>query len=752
MDVSVRALPLRLLLTAAATVAILAIASVSVLNLSRDAHRRADDRTAVQRLRSDLVRAQAVGWHGLAEGSSDFTITQEARQLQRQIAAETRELRDLPGGDADHQRLTLLVNELLTGVRTEMKDLNTGGGGAVEQAHQDLTITLLGTTDLLDTALAQAERHAIARASAANTRLVEGSLGAIGAVGAVLAAMALAIRRTRRRANERFRALVEQSSEILVVLNAEGDVTDVTAAALNRTLGREPQSILGRPILELIDAPDRARADAALRRLVTEPDGPRPAFEVAVHHADGSPVHLEAVGDNLLATPAVGGLVLTLRDVTERRRMEDELRHQAFHDALTGLPNRALFDDRLAQALRRRRRADGGVAVVLVDLDDFKAVNDSLGHAAGDELLVECARRFDAMVRGSDTAARLGGDEFAVLLEDSDDAEAAALEIAARLHDALAAPVELDGRTVHVEASIGIAVVSQTAVTPADVVRNADIAMYKAKENGGSELVVFRPEMLHAARERLDLREDLRHALERGELALHYQPVVGLGDRGVTCLEALLRWTHPEHGDISPVRFIPVAEESGLIVGIGEWVLERACSDLRALRSLIPGVRVAVNVSAVQLREPGFPGRVAEIIETCEVDARDLVIELTESVFADDDGVAEALRRLRALGLALSVDDFGTGYSSLSYLRRLDVDSVKIDRSFVAGLGDEPRDAALVRSIIELGHALGLTMVAEGVEDADQEVFLREAGCDLAQGWLFGRPAPLPAIGHPSQV
>jgi EAL domain-containing protein (putative c-di-GMP-specific phosphodiesterase class I) len=217
-------------------------------------------------------------------------------------------------------------------------------------------------------------------------------------------------------------------------------------------------------------------------------------------------------------------------------------------------------------------------------------------------------------------------------------------------------------------------------------------------------------------------------------------------------LEALLRGTHPEHGDISPARFIPVAEESGMIVAIGEWVLERACRDLGALREAIPGVRVAVNVSAVQLREPGFPERVACVLAEGGTAAEDVVIELTESVFADDEGVAEALRRLRALGLALSVDDFGTGYSSLSYLRRLDVDSVKIDRSFVAGLGGEPRDAALVRSIIELGHALGLTMVAEGVEDAAQEAFLRDAGCDLAQGWLFGRPAPVLAIGHRSQV
>jgi diguanylate cyclase (GGDEF)-like protein/PAS domain S-box-containing protein len=735
-------MPLRLLIPAALAIAILAAAALAVLDLKRDADRRAGDRTAVQRLSSDLVRAQAVGWHGLAEGGADFTINQESQQLAQRIRIEAEGVRDVPGGASERDRIIRLVDELLKGIGDEMADLNRGEAQR-EQAHRDLTITLLGTTDLLDAALIDAQHHAIARADAANTKLLGGSLLAIAAVGAALALTGLAARRIRRRAAQRFRALVEQSSEILVVLDQDGRVADVTEAALRRTLGRDPQQILGSNIIDLIDEHDRPRAVVALQRLRDQPDGPRPAFEVAVRDGDGALVHLEAVGDNLLATPSVGGLVLTLRDVTDRRTMEDELRHQAFHDALTGLPNRALFDDRLAQALRRRRRDEGGAAVVLVDLDDFKAINDSLGHAAGDELLVECARRFDGVIRGSDTAARLGGDEFAVLLEDAD-AEGAALDVARRLRDALAAPVELEGRTVHVEASIGIATAAAATAESADVVRNADIAMYAAKDQGGGELVVFRPEMLHAARERLDLREDLRDALDNGELMLHYQPVVGLGDRGVTAVEALLRWTHPVHGDISPARFIPVAEESGMIVPIGAWVLDRACRDLPALRALMPEVRVAVNVSAVQLRDPGFTALVAETLERTDADPRALVIELTESVFADDDGVAEALRRLRALGLALSVDDFGTGYSSLSYLRRLEVDSIKIDRSFVAGLGDEPRDAALVRSIIELGHALGLTMVAEGVEDADQEAFLRDAGCDLAQGWLFGRPAPLP--------
>ncbi|HEY6761639.1 MAG TPA: PAS domain S-box protein [Baekduia sp.] len=377
-------MPVRLLITAALAVAILAAAVLAVLHLRQDAHRRADDRTAVQRLSSDIVSAQAVGWHGLAEGAADFTIASQSKALDRRIRAEAAALRDLPGGADEHQRVNLLVDELLKGIHTELGDQNRGAGQR-EQAHRDLTITLLGTSDLLDAALSDAQRHAIARANAANTALFEGSLGAIGAAGAALAAMALAARRIRRRAAQRFRALVEQSSEILLVLDADGRITDVTEAALRRTLGRDPHSVLGRTALDLVEAADQSRAQTALQRLKEDPEGPRPAFQVAIQHDDGSLVHLEAIGNNLLQTPAIGGLVLTLRDVTERRTMEDELRHQAFHDALTGLPNRALFDDRLAQALRRRARrggGDGGAAVVLVDLDDFKAVNDSLGHAA----------------------------------------------------------------------------------------------------------------------------------------------------------------------------------------------------------------------------------------------------------------------------------------------------------------------------------------------------------------------------------
>ncbi|HWI75244.1 MAG TPA: EAL domain-containing protein [Baekduia sp.] len=722
----------------AATVSVaLAASAISMMSLNREAHRRVDERTDIQRLRSDLVRVQAVGWHGLAEGAPDFTINSQAKALRARVTREAHALPELPGGPSERVRVIRLVDELLRGVDSELVDLQA-------------STTLQGSSDLLDAALEKAERHASEQASSANSRLLRGALIVLGVAAALAAVFVLLIRRVRRRGDERFRALVEQSGEILLVLDADGRVTDVTAAAVRRTLGWEAAPLIGRRVDELVEAIDAPRARDALERLRQDP-GPRPSFEVAVRDAHGELVHLEAIGNNLLATPAVGGLVLTLRDVSERRAMEDALRHQAFHDGLTGLPNRALFDDRLAQALARARRGEAQVAVVLVDLDDFKAVNDSLGHAAGDELLVACARRFDGIVRAADTAARLGGDEFAVLVTDTKDVGAAAADVAARLREALDLPFAIDDRMLHVAASVGVAVAEPGVASPLDVVRNADIAMYQAKERGGDELVAFEPRMLRAARERLDLREDLRGALERGELAVHYQPVVGLGgegDGGTVAVEALMRWTHPEHGDVSPARFIPVAEETGMIVALGAWVLERACRDLPALQAGAPGVRIGVNVSAVQLREPSFPEEVRAILARTGVAADDVVLELTESVFADDEQVAGALRALRDLGVALSVDDFGTGYSSLSYLRRLDVDSVKIDRSFVAGLGEEPRDAALVRSIIELGHALGLTMVAEGVEDEDQERFLRDAGCDLAQGWLFGRPAPLVATAR----
>ena len=720
----------------------------TIAHLSHDSRNRVAQRTALQAVRRDIVTAQAIGWQGLAEGGPNFTIASQARRVDARLRRRVRALTGLPGGHDERVRIVRLVDELLNGVRAEMADLGQARPG---QARTVLTTTLLGTSDLLDAAVARADRHMIQEAASGNRRLLRGSLLAVGIAAALLLALTLMVRRARRRttaalrrSEERFRALVERSTEMILVLDAEGRITDVTEASVHRCLGYTGSALIGRSVDELVQPEDRPRARAALTRLHDE-TGPRAPFEATVRRADGHLVQVEAVGNNLLAMPAVGGLVLTLRDITERRAMEEELRHQAFHDALTGLPNRALFDDRLGQALRRSLRGGTQPAVVIIDLDDFKAVNDSLGHGAGDELLVECARRFENSIRGTDTAARMGGDEFAILIDDAD-ADRAARDVAQRLRAALAEPITIEGRPILVEASLGVAVASP-GMAAEDVLRNADIAMYAAKNRGGAEIAVFHPEMLQAARERLDLREDLRHALARGELEIHYQPVVALGDGRVRGVEALLRWHHPDHGTIPPDRFIPVAEESGLIGPIGAWVLERSCRDLSALEEAAPGLRMAVNISAVQLRDDDFPNVVRTALEQAGVAPERLLLELTESVFAGGEHVAEALGTLRGLGVGLAVDDFGTGYSSLSYLRRLEIDSVKIDRSFVRSIEDDPRDAALVRSIIELGHALGLSMVAEGVEEESQEHFLRAAGCELAQGYRFGRPSPLGAAG-----
>jgi diguanylate cyclase (GGDEF)-like protein len=435
--------------------------------------------------------------------------------------------------------------------------------------------------------------------------------------------------------------------------------------------------------------------------------------------------------------------VLTLRDVTERRAMEERLRHQAFHDGLTGLTNRSRFLDRVGHALDRSRRSGAGVAVLFVDVDDFKTVNDSLGHAVGDQLLSEVAQRVALALRSGDTAARLGGDEFAVLLEAA--GASTASEVAERILAALAEPVAIEGRALSVGASIGVACAGPAECDAAALLRGADIAMYAAKSSGKRRYAIFRDEMLAAVRERLDMREALREALDRGELSLRYQPVVALAGEHIVSLEALLRWERPDGEIIGPDRFIGLAEESGLIIPIGRWVLHEACAALAGWQSAAPGLRMAVNISSVQLADPQLLDDVAAAITSSGIRPGELTLELTESALAANDAAAR-LAALRGLGVQVAVDDFGTGYSSLSYLRRLEIDCVKIDRSFVAGISDRGQDAALVRSIVELAHALDLQVIAEGIEVAGEADVLRESGCRLGQGFLFAGPQSAAAI------
>ncbi|HYH52356.1 MAG TPA: EAL domain-containing protein [Acidimicrobiia bacterium] len=439
-------------------------------------------------------------------------------------------------------------------------------------------------------------------------------------------------------------------------------------------------------------------------------------------------------------------LVTALVEVLQRRRREAqalELAHQALHDALTGLPNRLLVAERLEQALERAARSGSEVAVLFVDLDHFKVINDSRGHAAGDELLMIVAERLRRTVRSGDVVARFGGDEFVVVCEDTA-AAAAASVLAERITDVLREPILVNDEEVFLSASVGIAT-SDGACSPESLLRDADAAMYRAKENGRDRCEFFDATMRTEATERLEIQSALHRAIERDELRVYYQPVVDLTSGAVAGLEALVRWQHPHHGLVSPASFIPLAEETGLIVPIGAWVLDQTSAQLARWRQQDWGrsLTASVNVSARQLRQSDLiPAPMATLLES-GMEPSALCLELTETTFMEDAGShREALAGIKGLGVALAIDDFGTGYSSLTYLKRFPVSVLKIDQAFVRGLGDDAADTAIVKSVIDLAHALGLVVVAEGVETADQVAHLRRLGCDLAQGYFFARPQP----------
>ena len=427
------------------------------------------------------------------------------------------------------------------------------------------------------------------------------------------------------------------------------------------------------------------------------------------------------------------------------RRAEDQARHDAMHDPLTGLPNRVLFSDRLAQALARSERDHAPLAVLLLDIDRFKLINDSLGHLAGDELIREVAPRLSGAVRASDTVARLGGDEFAVLCEDLED-EREAQEMAERLGACFLRPFALGGEQQFATASIGL-VVASAHIDAEELLRDADAAMYRAKEAGRGRYEVFDEGMRARAVARLQVENELRRALDREELQLFFQPIHDLHDDRISSCEALVRWKHPDRGLVGPDQFIPIAEESGLIVSLGAWVLQRACRQLARWRRSVDGaadLRLTVNLSAQQVTQPDIVDTVAEAIEEAGLEPRDIGLEITEHVLIEDaQSTADTLRRLQRLGVRLVIDDFGTGYSSLSYLKRYPIEVLKIDRSFIDGIADpESGDLAIVTAIVRMASALGVDVIPEGVETEAQLERLRELGCRYAQGFLLDRPLP----------
>ncbi len=534
----------------------------------------------------------------------------------------------------------------------------------------------------------------------------------------------------------RFRAIGQNSSDVLTLVDSSGVVTYQSSAA-SRVFALPAVGLVGRPILDWVHPSDRAAFSEALERAVAQ-DQCR--VECRVMQADGSFRHAETSITDLLDDPAVEALVLNTHDVTERRRLEDELRERALSDELTGLPNRVLFLERTRHALVRRDAQS--LVVCFLDLDDFKAVNDAHGHGAGDQLLRSIGTRLTESVRPGDTVARFGGDEFAILLEDTD--LGGAVLVVERLLEAISAPVSIGDVEVVIHASIGLAESAERHGETDDLLAEADAAMYAAKARGSNCYEIFRPEMRVAAESRSRVRTDLDLALVQHEFWLHYQPIVDLKSNERLGVEALIRWMHPERGLLNPADFIDHAETSGQIGPIGEWALRTACN---ATAQLSPEVYTSVNISARQLRFTRLADVVAQALSTSGLPAERLVLEITETATVSDlTGAINRLTELKALGVQIALDDFGTGYSPLTHLRSFPVDILKIDRSFVRNVVHSEEDRAIVRGVIDIAHRLGLRTVAEGIEEPRQLEIMRDLGCDSGQGYLWTRPVPLEAL------
>ncbi len=544
-----------------------------------------------------------------------------------------------------------------------------------------------------------------------------------------------------RQSEARFRAIFDHAAVGIAILDAQGTIVE-TNAAFQRVLGYTADELRGRPSGERSPAEDAELTRALVQEILS---GARESGTIEKRYVrkDGGVIWAT------LTVSRAGSdrdcrLIGMVQDVTDRKALEAQLTHQAFHDPLTGLANRTLFRDRVQHAVARGQRQHERIAVLFLDLDNFKTVNDSLGHAEGDRLLSAVAGRLVGATRDCDTVARLGGDEFAVLLEELRE-ERDAIQVAERVTAALRAPIALGGRSVAIGASIGIARAADGDGAD-ELLRNADVAMYMAKSNGKARWEVFAPPMHAALVDRLALEADLRRATERGELLLHYQPIIELATGRIAGVEALARWAHADRGLVPPMLFIPIAEEMGLIGAVGRWALNEACAQVAHWRRTLGGSRsselsISINVSGRQLRDETFAADVADALRVSQLDPAALVLEVTESVVMQDaEAALERLVQLKALGVRLAIDDFGTGYSSLSYLQRLPVDVLKIDKAFVDGLARDGGEAAFARTIVALGELLELDTIAEGIETELQRSALTELGCAYGQGYLFAHP------------
>jgi PAS domain S-box-containing protein len=579
----------------------------------------------------------------------------------------------------------------------------------------------------------------------------------------------LQLQRIRRRFLERehlFHLITENAADMIAVVDAQGRRL-YNSPAYEKILGYSAEELAATSSIEQVHPDDRARVLEAAQKAHLTGRGDR--LEYRIRHSDGSWRVLESTASAIPGPNGeTEGLVIVNRDITERKRAETLLEHRAFHDGLTNLPNRALFLDRLQRAIAvSRRHRDFRFAVLFIDIDEFKVFNDSLGHAAGDELLIQVARRLTGCLRGADTVsrgpnknapcpagdntlARPGGDEFVVLaaeLRDPSDA----IRMSERIQERLAMPFAVSGHEIVITACIGIVFSGIGSTNAEDVLRDAEIAMHRAKHAGKGRCEVFDNAMQAGAVKRLQLETDLRKALEAGEFRVYYQPIVALQDGRIVGFEALTRWQRPQ-GIVMPGEFIAVANETGLILPMNRQLLVEACLQLRRWQSLFPSdppLAMCVNVTEKQFAQPDLASQISDILQQTGVDPRCVDLEITENIaMGDAERSAIVLSELKAVGVRLSVDDFGTGYSSLSRLQRFPVDTLKIDRSFVSGIGSGRETHEIVRIIVILAHSLGLKVVAEGIENAEQMEMLKHFGCELGQGYLFSRPCAADTIEH----
>jgi diguanylate cyclase (GGDEF)-like protein/PAS domain S-box-containing protein len=743
-----RAVTLVYFFLVSATIISLTLSYRNEVSASRSIARQA----ALSRIGQLSQDIRSVEWLNIAGREVTSESEVKVRDAKRQLSDNVALLRPHTYGDKSVDQLNQTLSYYLQSVDSQWQLIRSGHS---EEARRVDFEEISPETELLQQEIRDVIAPESKSAADATTRW---QMEAVTAIFLALTAIVIAVLRFRRRqqfmivqqaslqrSEDRFRTLTEKSADIVLITDSAGVIKYVSPSA-KATLADDRSDLLGKSLADAVHPEDGRQ----LEQLLAVAKNQNLVLDFRLQHSDGRWLDFECVIRNLLEYENINGLVLNAREITDRKKVQEQLIFSASHDQLTGLPNRVLFLDRLQIVIDRiHRHRQSTAGVLFIDVDEFKVVNDCLGHAAGDEFIVEVGNRLRGCMRNDGTVARIGGDEFTVLLEDIAE-PSDAIRVAQRIQAAVASPFQLLGQEVCKSVSIGIALASSDD-SAESVVQNADLAMYRAKAKGKARSELFDSTMHEQVMGQLQLEIRLRRGLQNQEFRLHYQPIVEVASGLVEGFEALLRWKPPDSDLVPPGVFIPVAEQSGLIVPISDWVLAKACQEALKWHHLYPDgplLYVSINVSAKYFSHPGFIGHVRKALETTGIPPQCVKIELTESVAMNDaPSTEETMSQLRALGVKLSIDDFGTGYSSLSYLRRFPVDTLKIDQSFIAGMETERDNYAIVGTVVALGHNLGLHVVAEGVETLSQLEKLRTISCHAAQGYFFSKPVPSDAVG-----